>query len=102
MNLSYCLFLTTFLASLATTLHAKDAPYIASDEYATRQMLKLVDVGPNDLVYDLGSGQGHILILAAKEKYARGVGIEIDPELVAKAKHNAREAGVADMVTFVE
>jgi SAM-dependent methyltransferase len=65
-----------------------------------RALLELADVGPQDLVYDLGSGDGRIPIAAAKEFGARGVGIEIDPALVTQAQANAREAGVEDKVTF--
>jgi tRNA A58 N-methylase Trm61 len=65
-----------------------------------RAMLELAGVGPKDVVYDLGSGDGRIPITAASEFGARGVGVEIDPELVARAQANAREAGVADRVEF--
>ena len=62
-------------------------------------MLPLV-LGPQDLVYDLGSWDGRIPITAAKEFGARGVGVEIDPALVTRAQANAREAGVEDKVEF--
>ena len=65
-----------------------------------RALLELADVGPQDVVYDLGSGDGRIPITAAKEFGARGVGIEIDPALVAQAQAKAREAGVEDKVEF--
>jgi SAM-dependent methyltransferase len=65
-----------------------------------RAMLELAGVGPTDVVYDLGSGDGRIPIAAARDFGARGVGIEIDPALVAQSRANAREAGVADRVTF--
>jgi SAM-dependent methyltransferase len=65
-----------------------------------RALLELADVGPQDLVYDLGSGDGRIPITAAKEFGSRGVGIEIDPALVTQARANAREAGVEDKVAF--
>jgi SAM-dependent methyltransferase len=65
-----------------------------------RAMLALAGVGPHDVVYDLGSGDGRIPIAAAKEFGARGVGIELDPALVARARANAREAGVEDKVEF--
>jgi cyclopropane fatty-acyl-phospholipid synthase-like methyltransferase len=65
-----------------------------------RALLELADVGPEDLVYDLGSGDGRIPIAAAKEFGARGVGIEIDPALVTRARANAREAGVEQRVEF--
>jgi SAM-dependent methyltransferase len=64
-------------------------------------MLRLADVGPKDVVYDLGSGDGRIVIAAAK-RGARGVGIELDPSLVAESTRNAKAAGVASRVQFIE
>lgn len=63
-------------------------------------MLEMAAVGPGDVVYDLGSGDGRIVIMAAEEFGARGVGIEIDPALVERARAGAREAGVDDRVEF--
>jgi tRNA A58 N-methylase Trm61 len=63
-------------------------------------MLELADVTADDVVYDLGSGDGRIVIMAAKQFGARGVGVEIDSQLVRKARRNARRAGVADRVEF--
>ena len=65
-----------------------------------RALLELAEVGPQDLVYDLGSGDGRIPITAATEFGARGVGIEIDPALVTQSRANAHEAGVEDKVEF--
>jgi trans-aconitate methyltransferase len=65
-----------------------------------RALLELADVGPQDVVYDLGAGDGRMVITAAQEFGARGVGIEIDPALVAQAQERAREAGVQDQVEF--
>lgn len=65
------------------------------------EMLRLAGVRPDDIVIDLGSGDGRIVIAAARYLGARGVGIEIDPELVAVASDNARKAGVADRVRFI-
>ena len=65
-----------------------------------RAMLELAAVGPEDVVYDLGSGDGRIVITAAREFGARGVGIEIDPKLVERARQNAVTAGVADRLEF--
>jgi SAM-dependent methyltransferase len=76
-------------------------PYIPSTEVAVEEMLRLAGVRRGDLVIDLGSGDGRIVIAAARYFGARGVGIEIDPELVATATDNARKAGVADRVRFV-
>jgi SAM-dependent methyltransferase len=65
-------------------------------------MLRLAGVGRNDVVYDLGSGDGRLVIAAARDFGARGVGVEIDPRLVAQSVESARRAGVGDRVTFRE
>lgn len=65
-------------------------------------MLRLASVGPSDVVYDLGSGDGRIPIIAAQKYGARGVGIEIDPVLVKTAEQIAKEAEVTNRVTFVD
>jgi SAM-dependent methyltransferase len=65
-----------------------------------RTMLQMAAVGPNDVVYDLGSGDGRVVIMAAEEFGARGVGIEIDPALVERARATATAAGVAGRVQF--
>ena len=66
------------------------------------EMLQLAGVTGEDVVYDLGSGDGRIVVLAAQKYGARGVGIEIDPKLVAISRQVAREAEVSDKVTFIE
>jgi ribosomal protein L11 methylase PrmA len=63
-------------------------------------MLKFAGVGPGDVVYDLGCGDGRIVIEAALKFGARGVGIDIDPALIARAQANAKQAGVESRVTF--
>lgn len=65
-----------------------------------RAMLELAEVGPEDVVFDLGSGDGRIPITAAREFGARGVGIEIDRALVARAQARAKDAGVEHRVEF--
>jgi precorrin-6B methylase 2 len=65
-------------------------------------MLELAEVGEEDIVYDLGSGDGRIVIAAAATYGARGVGIEVQSELVEQSNDNALETGVADRVRFVE
>jgi len=80
---------------------AKDPADLVSSEYAVvRGMLDLAGVTPEDLVADLGSGDGRIPILAAREKGARGLGIEIDRARIRQSDANAKAAGVADRVTF--
>lgn len=75
-------------------------PYIPSTRENVDEMLRLADVRPNDVVYDLGSGDGRVVIAAARDWGARGVGIEIDPKLAAASRELARREGVADRATF--
>jgi SAM-dependent methyltransferase len=75
-------------------------PYIPSTTLAVDEMLRVADVTPDDFVVDLGSGDGRIVIAAARDYGARGLGIDIDPELVKESSENARRAGVADRVAF--
>ena len=81
---------------------AQDVPFFETPDSVVAAMLELADVNETDLVYDLGSGDGRIVIAAAVARRARGVGIEIDPDLVERSNHNAREAGVEELVTFVQ
>jgi len=78
-----------------------DVPYFPSADEAVLGMLKLAGTGPNDTVYDLGCGDGRIVIAAAKQFGARGVGVEIDPAPLRMAVYRARRAGVEDRVRFV-
>ena len=75
-------------------------PYVPSTQQNVDEMLRLAAVRPNDLVYDLGSGDGRVVIAAARDWGARGVGIEIDPQLVGQSRERARREGVAERVTF--
>lgn len=79
-----------------------DILFVPTPQPAVEAMLELAGVGPDDVVYDLGSGDGRIPITAAQKYGARGVGIDIDPVMVRKARANARAAGVADRVSFRE
>jgi SAM-dependent methyltransferase len=76
------------------------APYVPSPPDVVDRMLAFANVGRNDVVYDLGCGDGRIVIAAAKNYGARGVGVDIDPERIAEARANARKAGVETLVTF--
>ena len=90
------------VAALATRAPAQTrlAPFVATPSDVVDRMLRLASVGPRDIVYDLGSGDGRIVIAAAKSFGARGVGIDIDAALVEQARANAAAAGVADRVIF--
>ena len=83
-----------------TTIPGQDVNYEPTPMPVVRALLELADVGPQDVVYDLGSGDGRIPITAAMEFGARGVGIEIDPALVTQAQSSARKAGVEARVEF--
>lgn len=80
----------------------KDVPYVPTPQETVDEMLRLAQVSRDDLVYDLGSGDGRIVITAAKKHGARGVGIDIDPTRIDEANENARAAGVTDKVKFVQ
>lgn len=80
-----------------------DVIYVPTPTSVVSAMLKTAQVGPGDIVYDLGSGDGRIPIAAVTEfGAARGVGIELDPQRVAEARANAVAAGVADRVEFIQ
>ena len=74
--------------------------FVPTPEETVREMLRLANLKPGDVLYDLGSGDGRIPIAAARDYGVRAVGIEIDAKLVAEAEEAARAAGVADRVTF--
>ena len=93
------------LAALAFAIPAAAAdevPFVVSPDSVTLAMLNTAKVTNEDYLIDLGSGDGRIVILAAKRFGARGLGVEINPELVAKSRENARLAGVSSRVSFRE
>jgi len=77
-----------------------DAPYISTPQPVVEAMLRLAAVRRGDLVYDLGCGDGRIVITAARDFGARGVGIDIDPRRIEEANALARQAGVSSQVRF--
>lgn len=81
----------------------RQAPYVPTPQKVVDRMLALAAPGPADVIYDLGSGDGRIPITAATRYNVRkGVGFDIDPKLIALSNENARKAGVADRVSFVQ
>ena len=104
------MFRRTFLAAVSLTpllaqivpKRRPDVPYVPTTEAAVREMLKLAKVQKTDVVYDLGCGDGRIVITAAKEYGTRGVGFDIDPQRVKEARENAKKAGVENLVRFEE
>lgn len=89
------------LALVQPPARTPDVHYTPTRHAIADAMLQLAGVGPGDVVYDLGSGDGRIPIIAAQKYGSRGVGIEIDPALVARARQNAADAQVSQRVTFV-
>jgi len=77
-----------------------DAPYVVTDYEVVDAMLAMAQVRPNDVVVDLGSGDGRILIAAARSHGARGFGVDIDPIRIRESNANAQAAGVAHRVSF--
>jgi SAM-dependent methyltransferase len=80
--------------------HGPDVPYVRSSNAVVDGMLKLARTQKSDIVYDLGCGDGRIVIAAAKDYGARGVGIDINPELIQEARENARKAHVEALAKF--
>ena len=78
-------------------------PYVPTRHDAVRDLLWLADVGTNDVVYDLGSGDGRVVIAAVRDFHARkAVGIEINPQFIRESRENAAQAGVAGRVEFIQ
>jgi len=77
-----------------------DVPYVPTTPEAVEAMLKLGEVKKTDILYDLGCGDGRIVITAAKMFGTRGVGIDIDPQRIKEAQANAKQAGVENLVRF--
>jgi predicted RNA methylase len=85
-----------------STKRAPDVQWEPSPPEVVTAILRLADVRKDDIVYDLGCGDGRIVIAAARDFGARGVGIDIDPRRIAESEENARKAGVTSRVEFRE
>lgn len=90
--------MATVLLGLAA--QAGRAPFVATPPDVVDRMLVMARVNASDVVYDLGCGDGRIVIAAARAYGARGVGVDIDPARIDEARENARRAGVERLVTF--
>jgi predicted RNA methylase len=104
---SFVLFLAILAAVVApasaqqTPLRSPDVIFVPTPQEVVDAMLKLAKVTKNDVIYDLGSGDGRIPITAAKTYGARGVGIDIDPQRIKEATENLKTAAVGDRVKFM-
>jgi SAM-dependent methyltransferase len=88
--------------TLRQPVRQPDIYFVPTSDEVADAMLQLASVRPDDVVYDLGSGDGRIVILAAQKYGARGVGIEIDRQLVERSREVARQGEVADRATFIQ
>lgn len=93
------LLLTDELGELGMHL---DVPFVPTDERVVKAMLEMGDVDADDVLYDLGSGDGRIVVAAARDHGAQAVGVEMDPGRVAEAEEYAAQMGVDHMVSFIE
>jgi hypothetical protein len=100
--LTAVLFLTALFTAKVQSQELSKLPYVPTPQVVVDEMTKLANVGANDFVVDLGSGDGRIIITAAKQYGANGFGVDIDARLVALSNKNANEAGVADRAQFFE
>jgi precorrin-6B methylase 2 len=85
-----------------TPQRTPDIHFTPTRHEVAEAMLELAEIKQDDIVYDLGSGDGRLPIIAAQKYGARGVGIEIDPKLVELSKQSARDGGVVDRVRFIQ
>jgi len=92
---------TVSTVGLAAAQQRSLAPYVPTPADVVERMLTLARVGPNDVVYDLGCGDGRIVIAAAQKFGARGVGVDIDANLINQAEAAAKAAGVERRVRFL-
>ncbi len=92
------------LSSAVLAQHSRypDVPYVPSSPQIVEGMLRLAGVTANDTVYDLGCGDGRIVVMAAEKFGAHAVGVDIDPERIKEANENVKKAGVQDKVKIVQ
>jgi methyltransferase family protein len=92
----------TNVANVQVVEDKLDVPYVPTPDAVVARMLEVAKVNSNDLLYDLGSGDGRIVITAAQKYGARGVGYDLNPKRIEESNENARKAGVTDRVRFVK
>jgi len=96
------LLVLPILFTTALTVQLPDAPYEETPPAVVERMLRLADLHPGDVVYDLGCGDGRIVIAAVKRRGVRGVCVELDPARLKWAREVAEEAGVSSLIQFVQ
>lgn len=93
---------TTFTENTAKAQRELDVPYVPTHQSIVDEMLAMAEVKGEDVLYDLGSGDGRIPITAAKKFGTRGIGIDLNPVRIKEANANAQKAGVTEKVKFIE
>ena len=91
-----------FATPSARAQFSYDVPFVPTPYVVVEEMLRLAKVGADDFVMDLGSGDGRILIAAARKFGARGVGVDLDPDRIEESLYSAQLQGVSDRVTFLQ
>jgi len=95
------LLVFALIASTGRMSFAQDTiPFVPSPMHVVHKMLEVAEIKTGDILYDMGSGDGRVVIEAAKKYGIRGVGVDLNPELVAKARENAEKEGVSNLVEF--
>ena len=92
----------TTLTTLACGEVQKDVPFVPTPPPVVEEMLRLAEPKEGEILYDLGCGDGRIVITAAKKYKVKGIGVDIDPQRIKESKENAAKAGVTDRVKFLE
>jgi SAM-dependent methyltransferase len=88
-------------ATPEVALRAPDVPYDPSPEHVVAEIIRLARLRPGDVIYDLGCGDGRIVIEAVRAAGVRGVCVDIDPQRIAESRENARRAGVSERIEFL-
>ncbi len=102
MHLQSTALLIAALVLFGAAQAERDVPFVPTPQSVVDEMLRLANIDSNDTLYDLGSGDGRIVITAAQRYGARGVGVDSDPERIRESNENAQKAGVADRVRFIQ
>jgi len=102
LGVSLMLAITALAAIGQAQSRRPDVVYVPTPHHVVAEMLRIAEVTKDDVVYDLGSGDGRLVIAAAKHYGARAVGVDIDPQRIEESRANARRDGVAERVTFLQ
>jgi SAM-dependent methyltransferase len=102
LGLSLMLSMIAFWGAIQAQPPKPDVEYVPTPHHVVAEMLRLAETKKTDVVYDLGCGDGRVVIMAAKEYGTRGVGVDIDPQRIEESRENARQAGVTDRVHFLQ